>query len=101
MAEKRHEDVAHSKALHAKPIGTEFRMNRSQTAELLSDAKATLGEGALWNARTRELYWVDILEKKFCIYNPATKQNRVFDCGQYVGTCVPRTSGGVMLALHH
>ncbi len=76
-------------------------MSQSRTADLLYDAKATVGEGALWNARTQELYWVDILEKKFCIYNPATRQNRAFDCGQYVGTCVVRKSGGVMLAVHH
>lgn len=76
-------------------------MSTTRTAELVYDAKATLGEGALWNARTQELYWVDILEKKFCIYNPADGKNRAFDCGQYVGTCVPRRSGGVVLAVHH
>ena len=30
-------------------------------AELVSDARAQLGEGPLWDARTNELLWVDIL----------------------------------------
>ncbi|MBL8051443.1 MAG: SMP-30/gluconolactonase/LRE family protein [Anaerolineales bacterium] len=31
--------------------------------ELIFDARATLGEGPAWDARTQTLYWVDILEK--------------------------------------
>lgn len=33
-------------------------------AELILDAKATLGEGPAWDAKTQTLYWVDILEKR-------------------------------------
>lgn len=33
-------------------------------AELIFDAKTTLGEGPAWDERTQTLYWVDILEKK-------------------------------------
>ncbi|MCL4272995.1 MAG: SMP-30/gluconolactonase/LRE family protein [Anaerolineales bacterium] len=33
-------------------------------AELVLDAKATLGEGPAWDAKTQTLYWVDILEKR-------------------------------------
>ncbi len=33
-------------------------------AELLLDAKATLGEGPAWDAKTQTLYWVDILQKR-------------------------------------
>ena len=32
--------------------------------ELIFDAKSTLGEGPVWDAKTRTLYWLDILEKK-------------------------------------
>jgi len=32
--------------------------------ELLYDIKATLGEGPVWDARTRTLYWIDILNKR-------------------------------------
>ena len=33
-------------------------------AELILDAKATLGEGPAWDSKTQTLYWVDILEKR-------------------------------------
>jgi sugar lactone lactonase YvrE len=32
--------------------------------ELLLDAKATLGEGPVWDSKTQTLYWIDVLEKK-------------------------------------
>jgi sugar lactone lactonase YvrE len=73
----------------------------SQSAELVLDAKATLGEGAIWDAKLEILYWVDIVGCQVHVYDPATGQNRALDVGQYVGTVVPRRSGGLMLALHH
>lgn len=33
-------------------------------AELIFDARATLGEGPIWDSKTQTLYWLDILEKK-------------------------------------
>ncbi|MBI5951684.1 MAG: SMP-30/gluconolactonase/LRE family protein [Chloroflexi bacterium] len=33
-------------------------------AELLLDAKATLGEGPVWDAKSQTLYWIDILKKR-------------------------------------
>ncbi len=71
------------------------------TAELFLDARATLGEGALWDSKRHMLYWVDIIEKKLFDFDPSTKKNRAIDVGQFVGTVVPRKRGGVMLALHH
>ncbi len=43
------------------------------TAELEYEIKALLGEGAFWNYKTQELYWVDIEGKKLNIYNPINK----------------------------
>lgn len=74
-------------------------MPREITADLFLDARATLGEGALWDSKHRELYWVDILEKKLCLLDPATKTNRIIALDQFIGTVVPRRNGGVMLAL--
>jgi sugar lactone lactonase YvrE len=73
----------------------------SETVELVLEAQARLGEGAIWDAQQQLLYWVNILENKVYIYDPASRQNRSIDVGQYVGTVVPRQSGGLMLALHH
>ena len=36
----------------------------SKKATLEYQIKATLGEGAIWNYKTKELYWVDIEGKK-------------------------------------
>lgn len=73
----------------------------SQSAELVLEARAALGEGAIWDADRGVLYWVDILGCQVHIYDSAQGQDRTIDVGQYVGAVVPRTSGGLMLALHN
>ena len=70
-------------------------------AELVLDAKATLGEGAIWRTRGERLYWIDIEPGRLHIFNPADGSDRVFDVGQMIGTVVPRACGGMMLVLHH
>ncbi len=55
--------------------------------EFKSNAK--LGEGAFWNHRTRELYWVDIEGKQLNIYNPETKESKSFSTPSRIGTVVP------------
>ena len=35
------------------------------TPDLIFDAKAQLGEGAIWDSRHNVLLWIDILGKKF------------------------------------
>ena len=69
--------------------------------ELVFDAKAMLGEGAIWHAQKQVLYWVDILGHRFWRFDPATGKQEAFEVGQFVGTIVPRRKGGVLLALHH
>ncbi len=69
--------------------------------ELVLDAKATLGEGAIWDARAGRLYWVDIEAGRLHVFDPGDGSDRVFELGQSVSTVVPRTRGGVMLALEH
>lgn len=73
----------------------------SREADLVLDAKATLGEGAIWHARRQVLYWVDIEGRTVHTYDPKTGKDRAIDVGQAVGTVVPRRSSGLMLALHH
>lgn len=70
-----------------------------QTAELVLDAKAELGEGPLWDERNQQLYWVDILGSQLHRYTPATQTDEIFSVGQHVGTVVLRESGGVMVAV--
>ena len=58
-------------------------------AELEYQTKAKLGEGAFWDYRTQQLYWIDILDNSLHIYNPKTKENRSFKTISSIGTVVP------------
>ena len=60
---------------------------------------AELGEGAFWNHKTQELYWVDILGKKLYIYNPSTKLNTSFEMPSRIGTVVPQSDSTAVVAL--
>ena len=61
--------------------------------------RALLGEGAIWNYKTQELYWVDILGKKLNIYNPKNKSNRAFPVPYRIGTVVPQTDSTAVIGL--
>mgnify|MGYP001951050140 CR=1 FL=1 len=49
--------------------------NETPVVELAYRAEAQLGEGPIWNAKTQELYWVDILGKQLHIYSPEKNEN--------------------------
>ena len=66
--------------------------------ELVIDAKATLGEGPVWDMKNKLLYWVDIVEKKIHMHNTSSKLNDFIDIPYPVGTVVLRESGGMLLA---
>ncbi len=68
-------------------------------ANLVLDQKATLGEGPSWDAPSKKLYWVDIMQKKVFIYDRATGTNQTVQLDQMPGAIVPRTSGGAVVAL--
>lgn len=61
-------------------------------AELLLDAKATLGEGPAWDEKTQTLYWVDILQKKI---HAGTELLAELD--DFVGCLAPRKNGNLIL----
>lgn len=73
----------------------------AQQAHLLLDARATLGEGAIWHPVEKKLYWVDIEGRELHIYDPATGRDRELPTGEKVGTVVPVQDGGVLLALQN
>ena len=47
-------------------------------ADLVLDAKAILGEGAIWHTRERVLFGMDILGKRFWRFDPATGKQEAF-----------------------
>ncbi|MEZ4780008.1 MAG: SMP-30/gluconolactonase/LRE family protein [Flavobacteriaceae bacterium] len=67
--------------------------------ELELELPAQLGEGAFWNYKTQQLYWIDILEKKLYRYTPATKENQSFMMPSRIGTVVPQTDSTAVVAL--
>jgi sugar lactone lactonase YvrE len=74
-------------------------MAKATEPELVLDARALLGEGAIWNPALQRLHWIDIEAHRVFTFDPATGDNRACDVGQRVGTVVPRRAGGLMLAL--
>lgn len=73
--------------------------NYNLKVEPVVEARALLGEGAIWDSRKNLLYWVDIMQGLVHTYNPVNGQNSTIEVGQYVGTVVPRHNAELMLAL--
>lgn len=61
-------------------------------AELLFDAKATLGEGPAWDEKTQTLYWVDILQKKIYAGNEF-----LVELDDLIGCLAPCRDGHLLL----
>ncbi|MCP2044165.1 SMP-30/gluconolactonase/LRE family protein [Pontibacter sp. HSC-36F09] len=70
-------------------------------AELVLDAKATLGEGAIWHPSEKRLYWVDIEGRELHLFDPTTDENKAWPVGERVGTVVPVVNGGALVALQN
>ncbi|MEO9571970.1 MAG: SMP-30/gluconolactonase/LRE family protein [Polaribacter sp.] len=70
-----------------------------KTATLAYKINASLGEGAIWNYKTQELYWVDIEGKQLNIFNPLTSENKILETKSRIGTVVPFTEKEALIAL--
>ena len=68
-------------------------------AESILPAQAALGEGALWNPKTQQLYWVDIEGRALHVFDPSTGNDRHYPTGKRIGTVVPMRSGNALVAL--
>ncbi len=71
----------------------------AEEVELALDAKADLGEGAIWDVGRGVLYWVDIMAGAVHVFDPASGKDRFVSVGEPVGTVVPRRAGGVAVAV--
>jgi sugar lactone lactonase YvrE len=63
------------------------------------DAKALVGEGAMWDDRTQHLWWVDIDGQKLHRFDPATGGDEDWPMPSRIGCFVFRESGGLVVAL--
>jgi L-arabinonolactonase len=58
----------------------------AQTAQLLVDSRCTLGEGAIWCARSGRFYWVDIEGKSLWHYDTHDKSSKSIDMPERLAT---------------
>lgn len=65
--------------------------------EVLVHAHPEHGEGPVWLGGV--LYWVDIMGEAVHRFDPATGEDNATPVGQPVGAVVPRSSGGLVLAV--
>lgn len=67
--------------------------------ELVTQDKAILGEGPLWDDREKVLWWIDIVGKKLQRFDPSNSTNTTFDLPEKPGTVVLAEDGRLVLAL--
>jgi sugar lactone lactonase YvrE len=67
--------------------------------ELALRARATLGEGPVWEPVTGRLIWVDILASRVHWYDPASGCDTVMATEQHIGAALPRHGGGLVVNL--
>lgn len=67
--------------------------------ELALDARTELGEGPVWDDRSGELVFVDIMRGRVHFHRPGSGELRTLEVGQPVGAAAPRRAGGLVLAL--
>jgi sugar lactone lactonase YvrE len=68
-------------------------------AEKVSEIKAKLGEGSIWDYRRQILYWIDIEGGTLFEYNPVSDSTLSHFAGKKIGTIVPESDTSVILAL--
>jgi len=70
-----------------------------KAALILHIPDTRLGEGPVWDHRTRRLWWVDIPNGRLHAFDPARRENQTYDVEQPVGALALREKGGLLLAL--
>ncbi|MDC7998322.1 SMP-30/gluconolactonase/LRE family protein [Gilvibacter sediminis] len=70
-----------------------------EAVQLAFENKSELGEGPVWNAKTQELYWVDILNKELHIFSPDTQEDSALKVPSRIGTVVPYSPRQAVVAL--
>jgi len=72
----------------------------TKNVSLVSDTNALLGEGPVWNSKTGQLYWLDILSHNLHIHNPSQPQHdEIIHIPPYISSVIPTQSGGIALTL--
>ncbi|MGB5360158.1 MAG: SMP-30/gluconolactonase/LRE family protein, partial [Eudoraea sp.] len=70
-----------------------------QKANLVYDAKATLGEGPFWDDESGQLFWVDIEAGVLHRYDINTAKNTEWGFDEMIGAVIPVSAGKLLLAM--
>jgi sugar lactone lactonase YvrE len=73
--------------------------DRVAAVEVVAAAGAELGEGPMWDARSGRIAWVDILDRRIHLTDPATGATESIETPFHVGAIAPRAHGGFIAAL--
>jgi sugar lactone lactonase YvrE len=74
-------------------------MSDAMHPELLADARATLGEGPVWDMQREVLWWVDIEGRTVCRWAHQSGSQVAFQTPERVSGLAVRRDGGLILAL--
>ena len=74
-------------------------MAAAPIVDCVLEAGATLGEGIVWDASARALWWVDIAAPALHRFDPATGRNETWPMPSAIGCVAPRASGGAVVCL--
>ncbi len=67
--------------------------------QVVLDSRARVGEGPVWDDRTKTRVWVDIMHHAVHVFEPVSGRDRAVRVGQPVGAAALQESGGLVLAL--
>ncbi|MDF3823472.1 SMP-30/gluconolactonase/LRE family protein, partial [Leptospira sp. 96542] len=67
--------------------------------ECLWPVAATLGEGAMWHAQERAVFFVDIKQRKLHRLDAVTGARRSWDAPRQIGFALPHVRGGLVCGL--
>ena len=70
-------------------------------AELIVNLKCTIGEGPVWDASARTIYWVDLLGNMIHAFEGPSGKVSSMNVGQNTGCVALREKGGLVAALQH
>ena len=70
-------------------------------AQVVFKAKASTGEGSIWNSQRNSLFWVDIEGKTLHEFLPEKKTCRHWSFDRMITTVVPETPNTVVVALQN
>lgn len=74
-------------------------MGADDHVEVVTEAGAELGEGPVWDVRSKRLAWVDIPTRRIFLTDVATGASEVIETPLPVGAVAPRAAGGFVAAL--